>query len=98
MSESIWTVERLIEKLQTLPSQMPIVGIYDFDFVRNARKKRQWVKTVTVHDVKAIKTNRSRKDNAVVIETTEVFNWGTGTPLATKRKTTRRAARRAANA
>ena len=76
MSESIMSVGRSIAKLKKFPADMPIIGVYDWDFVEKAQKQHKWVKTVTVHDVVGIKANRSRKKNAVVIKTTEVFNLG----------------------
>jgi hypothetical protein len=75
MSEAIWTVGRLIEKLREVPANLPIIGIYDFAFSENAHKKHKRVDTVTVHDVIKIKTDGSRKPNAVVIETTGVTKW-----------------------
>ncbi len=53
MSEAIWTVGRLIEKLQKLPADLPIIGIYDYAFIEKAQKNHKKVKTVTVHDVVA---------------------------------------------
>jgi hypothetical protein len=75
VSESIMSVGRLIEKLKKFPSDMPIIGIYDWDFVEKAQKKHKKVKTVTVQDVIAIKADRSHKENAVVIKTTEVLEF-----------------------
>lgn len=76
MSEAIWTVERLIEKLQTLPANLPIVGIYDYEFVEDAQKEHKQVDSITVQDVVAIKTDGSRKPNAVAIKTTRVLYLG----------------------
>lgn len=75
MSEAIWTVGRLIEKLQKLPTDLPIIGIYDWEFVEKAQKNHKKVKTVTVHDVVAIKTAGSREQDGVVIKTTGVLRF-----------------------
>ncbi len=88
MSEAIWTVRRLIAKLQQLPPDLLIVGIYDYAFARDARKKHKWVETVTVNDVVAIKTDGSRKKNAVVIETTGVIDLSPAIPFKKKKTAT----------
>jgi hypothetical protein len=76
MSESIWTVGRLISKLRKFPSNMPIVGIYDWKVVEDAVKKHRWMETVTVQDVVGLRTDKSRKQNAVAIKTTKVLDLG----------------------
>lgn len=76
MSESIMSVGRLIEKLKKFPSDMPIIGVYDWDVVEKAVKKHKWMKTVTVHDVVGLKADGSRKQNAVAIKTTKVYEIG----------------------
>ena len=71
--EAIWTVGRLIKKLQQFPPDMPIVGIYDWEVAEDAKKNHRRMNTVTIADVVGLKIDGSREESAVWIETTGVL-------------------------